>query len=492
MRIITAEYEIITPMYLGGANQQPDWRISSYANVLRWWWRALAYARFNGDLRALRVNEALLFGRHEKGFGAGRVRFRDVSKAEAEVDAPVGWQIGTGVGNPWGGWSGLSYLAGQGLKGRTPLKRNRVAVELRIAWRDTSKLAGNLREFENGTICLDTLRDAVKLIGLLGGLGARSRRAFGSLSLCSLEIDEKDEMPTLATVDDYKTAIYEAIGENVNWPPNGDGEVPFSAFCEQTQVVVVGTGDSSHELMNLLGWGLQYYRSWGQPKRATCTVGGQQKQVRGGGHYVQFKHAGSSKEIAPLRCAGSTSLFQFTDDHTWYDEVGSGKNTIDETFIRHPVRAVFGLPQNYRGVAKVDATNAHDPSKSDCWGAKPKNGVYPLRHETRIEVNVLKEYNNKTTHNRRASPLFLHIAKIGNSYAAVCTLLQSEFLPQGIPIKVTRKIAKKHYEPNQNPDWSAITGFIEFVSAGNHIVEELPGPAKEAACWRRINIVGPS
>ena len=46
MRTITATIEVVTPMFLGGADQSPDGiRPSSVKGALRFWWRAWAWTR---------------------------------------------------------------------------------------------------------------------------------------------------------------------------------------------------------------------------------------------------------------------------------------------------------------------------------------------------------------------------------------------------------------------------------------------------------------
>lgn len=46
MQILEAEYEIVTPMFIGGAAQheQPELRPPSIKGALRFWWRALYWA----------------------------------------------------------------------------------------------------------------------------------------------------------------------------------------------------------------------------------------------------------------------------------------------------------------------------------------------------------------------------------------------------------------------------------------------------------------
>ena len=78
--VITAKYRVVTPMFLSGADQNhAELRLPSFKGALRFWWRALAAGRFNGDLTALRAAEDTLFGSTRTG--QSRVRMRIVSCA---------------------------------------------------------------------------------------------------------------------------------------------------------------------------------------------------------------------------------------------------------------------------------------------------------------------------------------------------------------------------------------------------------------------------
>jgi CRISPR type III-B/RAMP module RAMP protein Cmr1 len=61
---VTAESEVVTPLFLGGADpaRTVELRAPSIKGVLRFSWRALAWSRLDGNLEAIRSEEALLFG----------------------------------------------------------------------------------------------------------------------------------------------------------------------------------------------------------------------------------------------------------------------------------------------------------------------------------------------------------------------------------------------------------------------------------------------
>ena len=63
--MLTATFAVTTPLFLGGAdlqNGRPELRPPSIKGVLRFWWRALAWSRHDGDLSKIHSAEAELFG----------------------------------------------------------------------------------------------------------------------------------------------------------------------------------------------------------------------------------------------------------------------------------------------------------------------------------------------------------------------------------------------------------------------------------------------
>ena len=49
---IDVTYKVVTPMFCGGADiEKAELRIASFKGVLRYWWRALAWVQYKGDLQ---------------------------------------------------------------------------------------------------------------------------------------------------------------------------------------------------------------------------------------------------------------------------------------------------------------------------------------------------------------------------------------------------------------------------------------------------------
>jgi len=73
--LIEARYLLTTPLFCGGADPAvAELRLPSFKGVLRFWWRALAWSRCNGDLARIQREEDLLFG--SAGGGQAQVLMR--------------------------------------------------------------------------------------------------------------------------------------------------------------------------------------------------------------------------------------------------------------------------------------------------------------------------------------------------------------------------------------------------------------------------------
>jgi len=77
MERVTFKVEFVTPCFPGGADntEVAEWRAASIRGQLRWWFRAIAGGFYKGNLPEVRNAEAFLFGSTEQ---ASAVRIRDV------------------------------------------------------------------------------------------------------------------------------------------------------------------------------------------------------------------------------------------------------------------------------------------------------------------------------------------------------------------------------------------------------------------------------
>jgi len=161
---------------------------------------------------------------------------------------------------------------------------------------------------------------AIKAFGLLGGLGARKRRGWGSVALLSLEGVHGWTPPT--SREDYIEKVKEVLGKRL--PVQSGSNFLMTAFAKETDIRVgIDQNANALKVLNDLGEGFQRYRAWG--------------------------HNGTA--------GGKPSEMNFKEDHDWYKKT--------DKFSRErgnyvPERTAFGLPHNYAQNFGVTATGGHD------------------------------------------------------------------------------------------------------------------------------------
>jgi CRISPR-associated protein Cmr1 len=295
---LSAGFSVVTPLFGGGA--QPDAsaevRPPSLKGVLRFWWRALAWSRLAGDLREIRALEAKIFGAAgdentgRQGSFLLRVLHGPPPRClrKGEVLTP---KQPVGPGARYFGYGLFGAKAGQ-------LKRPCLLAPITFTAELVSR--GSLDA---------TVVDALKLMGLLGRLGSRTRRGWGSLSLLSLQGDT--EWQAAGTVPEYKSELRKLL----SGAATADEEPPYSALSRHTHIDIVGEDRDPLRLLNGVGEAMLRYRSWGKNGQVL----------------------------------GRDSERNFQPDHDW------SKNPQGVTGIRHPRRVIFGLPHNYSKTLGVTA-----------------------------------------------------------------------------------------------------------------------------------------
>jgi CRISPR-associated protein Cmr1 len=401
MEKLEATFRIVTPMFIGGADQSPSdgIRPPSVKGALRFWWRALNWGRFRrpgatdaSALKALHDEEAKLFGLAADGKGGGgqgrfllTVRHDELTTTEKGTVhpkfKPTREKTSNGKKVPDETHLAAARYLGYGLMTAfTSRDRETRAIKARAGQLDR----GCLNENQIFTVTLtfrdkvdDSVLNALKALGLLGGLGSRSRHGMGSIALEKIVDDEKKEIWIATTQEDYEHKVKELLGSFASVPEPG-----YSAFSKESRVDVLLSEDTPYEVLDQFGMKMLDYRSWGR------TAGG---------------------NVLP---SGKVSEKRFEDDHDWfrvYSWAAANPNF-------HPRRVVFGLPHNYH-------RNHH---------------------------HVISE-----NHERRASPLLFHVHPVGDKFIGVGIYLQAQFLPSG------EKIKANGTDVPASIDWSFITGFLD-------------------------------
>jgi CRISPR-associated protein Cmr1 len=371
---LLARYRIVTPMFLGGADQRCDGslRAPSVKGALRFWWRALNWPRFRAGaddtqaLRQLHAEEGRLFGlaanevdkQQTGGQGgflmtvrplcSGRLSVHkkgEVHQSFREVEAARYLGYGLMVAFPGKDKFGQFHEKGELLRDCVSSDQQ---FEVRLRFRD---------QVEPSVV------NALKALGLLGGLGGRARHGMGCIALESLNQSGAEIFTAPTNREGYSAAVRDLVGATpatLNPFKSIADEPPFTAFWRDSRIDdLVGVKDDPYAALDAFALAMMRYRSWGQSIKGNVLPG------------------------------GSVSEKRFQDDHDWFRV--NGWRSAHKSF--HPERAVFGLPHNYGPNAKDHVTAA--------------------------------------SFERRASALLLHVHPVGDQFLGVTTFLPARFLPPG-------------------------------------------------------------
>ncbi len=279
-----ARFEIITPMFLGDADQKATAiRPTAIKGALRFWWRAI---NAHLDLKALAEQEAKLFGSADQKIGRGCFSIH-VTPHNLKAGS-----IGVSEKDPAAGvqqYSAQHYLLGQGLNStRNAFESGEFTIDIQFS---PTAEADKIEQIEH----------ALLAFACLGSLGSRARHGWGSLSMVELSGNQFIKLPK--TKDEYREALILLAKNKTHTLPE------YTAFSSQTRIDIVQSGNNVQSLLNLAGQELQLYRSFGNKGKV------------------------GSKEAER----------NFTEDHDLIFNHLERKPLATRT----PKRVIFGLPHNY-------------------------------------------------------------------------------------------------------------------------------------------------
>ncbi|WP_071058836.1 type III-B CRISPR module RAMP protein Cmr1 [Pelistega sp. MC2] len=231
---ITAEYIAILPMFLGDADKKAT-KISplSVKGAIRFWWRALVWAkyadRYSDDvaaLKALHLEEAQLFGTTVELLEVANSSVKRAGKGMVSIAVEEdNISLSSSLVKDWP--SNLNSPSGYVAMG-IPASGNDPHRE---AFKEGKKFTITLHLGKTGIhhISQEQQQDLIhtlKLLGAFGGLGARSRRGFGSVQLQKIN-DESIQFNSSLELKNYLNTLI-AFAKQTR-------RAPFSAFSKDSQ-----------------------------------------------------------------------------------------------------------------------------------------------------------------------------------------------------------------------------------------------------------------
>ncbi len=437
MRKIDARFDIITSMFLGGPEpnnvhkpheQVPNGvrgrvaiRPPSVKGALRFWWRAL---RWKTWIKAAGNDEAEALTRlaEEEGrvLGAAYDSSSNAGQAAAQIMVtskckPInGGELGKRIS------SGHGYLLGQGLA-RPPKQGVTVCTRGAIDGAFTLRILLH-RSLDDSQVT--TLRNAVLLLGLLGGLGARARRGFGSLAIQSLRDADGAAVPLPENPAEYAETLRGLLHELPSDEP------PFSAFSRYTRVDISATHKNAWFLLNHIGEAQIEFRSNG---RRT----GKERQNALRQRVAQMPFKGDHDSMLSLLPSLSP---------------GQGPP------LTHPRRVIFGLPHNY------------------FFGSVNRKESWRGRKEARRRATVQISPVNDKDFGRRASPLLIHIHRFPTGDAvAVQTVMRARFLPPDEGIRIAAGVNSKDFPVACVPAWDVLDDYLDGFGSRTTVLPLVEG-----------------
>ncbi|MGV0761526.1 RAMP superfamily CRISPR-associated protein [Tistrella mobilis] len=231
--VITARFELSAPMFSGqeGDKGPAEIRPTEIKAALRFWWRALAWGRGVRTPQALKEQEDILFGAaadEGRNGAGGRGQGAFLLRVRTDRIRPIG--SGTSLSMLFTQKAGPRQPTADTLAGAQYAGYGLIATGKKPTTTRPGIHAGNtfdvilLPRPTLTTARRAELLQAVRLFGLLGGIGGRVRRGFGSVTLRKLIVDGR---PTdgPADIDDYIAEVQELMPT-----ANTSGEPDWTAF----------------------------------------------------------------------------------------------------------------------------------------------------------------------------------------------------------------------------------------------------------------------
>lgn len=302
MEIVEATFRVVTPMFLSGADQgRAELRLPSIKGALRFWWRALAWERL-GDLDKVRHEEAKLFGSTDTGQAGLLMRLHSdnaliIDKGEVLKDG----DRTVGDGARYLGYGVVEAFASR-TKGTRPGQLTRPCLAAPFTFTLQLGFRASISKEKR-----DSVTQALKFLGLVGALGSKARKGYGSLVLAALSTDGETWRPQQALQE-----LQEALaGFKAT-----RSDPPYTALSRQSRFVLVesSANDTPLGLLNRIGRELVLYRSWGNNGKVLN---------------------------------GQPAEQNFVDDHNLMKAIASGGSVPSSVHTDHPERVAFGLPHNY-------------------------------------------------------------------------------------------------------------------------------------------------
>jgi len=243
---VEAKFHIVTPMFLGGADQKASSiRPSSVKGAIVFWWRVLNSHKYVGagneqiDYRKFKCREKKIFGSDE---GQSNMLLR-VRHNKLKVISPPRILCEDGVRiNREAAYFGYGLMKTDdknfGKLERSAIRSNQ-EFSVQILFHN---------DFDGEAI--KEILNAVKAFGMVGGLGARVRKGYGSLALKTIsQLNTNDLLYKIPSkTDDYRGAVVNVL--NKTHCNKSGSEWDITAFSSESLGKICGGDNNALTALN--------------------------------------------------------------------------------------------------------------------------------------------------------------------------------------------------------------------------------------------------
>ena len=205
------EVEVVTPMFLGGADpKKAELRVPSIKGALRFWWRAI-YG--SDDLKEMKRREDDIFGSTERK-ACFSIELKNIENIRPVLkNLPQGLKVPTQSKGKTFQISIIEYLA-YGLCEYKKEQKKNIFTKAHIPEGTTFKMTFHLK---NQAIN-DQIWDSLQMLSNYGGLGSHSRNGFGSIKVDGLSSSLKLEGGLKSfTCLSSKSIIFNKFTQKATW-----------------------------------------------------------------------------------------------------------------------------------------------------------------------------------------------------------------------------------------------------------------------------------
>lgn len=283
MQTITFTCEVITPMFLVGADgTTPELRPASIKGALRFWWRAMNghLVGENGDLKPLKDRESEIFGGSGEGQGRSKILIRVIpNKVHINKFGRID--------------SKIKYLA-YGAEERSFIN---------VGSTFTIKITVNEGNNERANSLLNEIKTAFSSLVYFGGIGAKSRNGFGSFTSTNI-------LP----FDEVKNSIEEISEDYLN--------IPYTSFNNTCQLYFLNKDniDSWEGAIEALS---DLYKNYGKsavPKNKRIHIGAPYKNQSPPERHSKLFLMSVLKKSDYLKCIITYLPYNYLSDYPELDE----------------------------------------------------------------------------------------------------------------------------------------------------------------------------